>query len=56
MKNILKMIRARDFQELAIEEMEAIPNKGDRELLEGIAEILIVMELRQWQEKEQSKG
>lgn len=50
------MMRARDFQELAIEEMEAIPNKGDRELLEGIAEILIVMELKQWQDKQQREG
>ena len=50
------MIRARDFQELAIAEIEAIPDKGDRELLEGIAEILVVMELKQWQDKQQREG
>lgn len=45
----------RSWQELAVAELEAIPNKSDRELLESIAEILVVMELRQMR-NEQSKG
>lgn len=37
----------RSWQELAVAELEAIPHKSDRELLECIAEILVVMELQQ---------
>ena len=36
----------RDWQELAVAELEAIPSKSDRELLDSIAEILVVMELQ----------
>ena len=50
------MLCVRDFQDLAVAELEAIPNMTDRELLEGIAERLVVMELKQQHEKEQSKG
>lgn len=37
----------RSWRELAVAELEAIPSKSDRELLESIAEILVVMELQQ---------
>lgn len=40
------------IQELAVAELEAIPSMSDRELLEGIAERLVVMELQQQIERE----
>lgn len=40
------MIGVRDIQELAVAELEAIPTMSDRELLEGIAERLVVLELQ----------
>ena len=46
------MISVRDIQELAVAELEAIPTMSDRELLEGIAERLVVLELQQKMERE----
>lgn len=40
--------------ELAVREMESIPDMSDRELLEMIAERLVVMDLKQ--EKGEDKG
>lgn len=44
----------KDCQEMAISELEAIPTMTDREILESIAERLVVMELKREVEKKES--
>ena len=47
--------KVRTMQELAVEELESIPNMTDRELIESIAERLVVMELKQENESKKRK-